>query len=354
MKQGQAEKGVEQLDLLKKYGGSLEATVGTLEQVAGEMAAKVVALRREGKPDDAKALSDGFAKLLDKVSAEPNLPASVQRFLGQALILVGQHDKAIAALQKVPAPADKGSLARPNDIANPDLKKQVLEYRRASLELTRAYRLGGKFAEADALLAEAMGTPEKQGWAFCSVDFRKEVALLSEAKGAAEPDVKKANVEWSKALKEWTTIFNVYKTAISKLPPAAAAGGGGGQRLALLNAYFEAFFNIQRCPVKANRAAGGPEVRLQTPEDLRRRGQAVRRPGEGERRGHQPGGAGAVPRPAGGGAGVKKSYEAAGGKMFLERPAGPASAGCDRYRVGGTGVSPVRDNDRRDAGPTLG
>jgi hypothetical protein len=329
LKQGQAEKGAQQLDLLKRYGGSLEASVGTLEQVAGEMAAQVVALRREGKADDAKALSDGFAKLLDKVSAEPNLPPAVQRFLGQALILVGQYDKAVAALQKVPAPADKAALAKPNDIKNnADLKKQVLEYRRAALELSRAYRLGGKFAEADALLADAMGTQEKQGWAFSSVDFRQEVALLCEAKGAAEPDVKKANAEWSKALREWSTLYNVYRNAVQKLPPQAEAGGGGNQRLAVLNAYFEAFFNVQRCLVKANKQLlADPKfaAKLQKAyDDVGKRFADVEKSSGAdineEVRGMYHDLLMEVPE-------LKKAYEAAGGKMFLDRPSAPTAGG---------------------------
>ena len=57
--------------------------------------------------------------VLAKLSAEPNLPASVQRFLGQALILVGEYDQAAAMLRKVPAPAPE-LLARPlADVKDP-------------------------------------------------------------------------------------------------------------------------------------------------------------------------------------------------------------------------------------------
>ena len=115
------------------------------------MAAQIVSLKREGKQAEAKALSDGFSKLLDKLSSEPGLPVSVQRFLGQSLIIVGEFDKAVEALKKVPPPAKRELLFKAND---PTLdaadKKTVNEFRRAALELLRAYRQSKKFIEADA------------------------------------------------------------------------------------------------------------------------------------------------------------------------------------------------------------
>jgi len=249
VKKGEAEKGIEQLDLLKKYGGSIEANIGTLEQITNEMAAQIVGLRRENKQEEAKALSDGFAKLLDKLSAEPGLPTSVQRFLGQSLIIVGQYDKAVDALKKVPPPANLATLAKPNEIADPAERRVVNEYRRASLELLRAYRQSNKFAEADAVLAAAMGEPAKPGWAVNSVDFRKEKAFLFEAKGAAAPPAM-AKQPWGEALKEWTALVRIYQGIVAKGPQPGA--GAGNAFLAAQNNYYDMYLAHQRCLLKAN------------------------------------------------------------------------------------------------------
>jgi hypothetical protein len=249
VKKGEAEKGVEQLDLLKKLGGSIEANIATLEQITAEMASQIVTLKREGKPAEAKALSDGFSKLLDKLSAEQGLPVSVQRFLGQSLILVGQFDRAIETLKKVPPPANHADLFKPNEIADAAAKRTVLEYRRAALELLRAYRQANKYAEADAIIADAMGTPEKPGWAANSLDFRVERANLFEARGAAAsgPDARKA---WGEALKEWGTLANIYRAQVSNGPQPGA--GGGNRYLASQNSFYEMYFFQRRCLLRAN------------------------------------------------------------------------------------------------------
>jgi outer membrane biosynthesis protein TonB len=252
VKKGEAEKGIEQIELLKRFGGSIESNIATLEQITAEMAGQIVALKRDGKAEEAKSLSDGFSKLLDKVSAEPGLPASVQRFLGQSLIIVGQYPKAIDALKKVPPPKDMAMLGKLNEIADPAEKRAVLEYRRAQLELIRAYRMDKQFPAAEAVVAATMGTKEKPGWAMNSSDFRKEKAFLHEAKGASipppDPQSKKA---WGEAAQEWTSLVRIYQLQLQNAVPGKA-GGGGNARLAALNNYLEAYLDHQRCVLHAN------------------------------------------------------------------------------------------------------
>ena len=212
----------------------------------------VILFRGESSPEMHVELSRCFGELEPHPfpeSAEPGLPASIQRFLGQSLIIVGQFDKAVDALKKVPAPANLAMLAKPNEIADPVEKKTVLEYRRASLELVRAYRQSNKFADADAKLAEAMGEPAKPGWAANSVDFRKEKAFLFEAKGAAAPPAM-AKQPWGEALKEWTALVGIYRTIVSKGPQPGA--GGGSAYIAAQNSYYEMYLMHQRCLIKAN------------------------------------------------------------------------------------------------------
>src|SRR5262249_51557395 len=109
-------------------------------------------------------------------------------------------------------------------------------------------RLLGKHAEAESLIAAAIGTAEKKGYAYVSLDFRKERALLNEAKGAATADVKAAGAEWRKALDEWTTLFRVAEKLVRDRPADARPEQA---RLAK-SAYFDAYFEIQRVMIEAN------------------------------------------------------------------------------------------------------
>ncbi|MFO0806801.1 MAG: hypothetical protein U0791_27160 [Gemmataceae bacterium] len=253
MKKGEAEKGIELLELLEKFGGSIDANMATLEQVTNETAAQIVSLRREGKADEANSMSAGFSKLLAHIGGKPNLPSSMHRFLGQSLIVVGNYKDAVQSLQKVPVPApDKMPLVfDPSKIEDPVEKKAILEYRRAVLELVRAYRQDNQFEPATAELDKAMGNMAKPGWAANSVDFRKEKAYLLEAKGAAAPGAA-GKQPWSEALREWTSLVNIYRGIVTKGP--GTGPGAGNAYIAAQNNYFEAYLMYQRCLLKANQS----------------------------------------------------------------------------------------------------
>ena len=178
------------------------------------------------------------------------------------MILVGEFDKAVDALKKVPAPAKREQLfLKPNDPALEAAdKKSVNEYRRAALELLRAYRQSNKFGEADAILADAIGTTEKPGWAANSVDFRKEKAYLFEAKGAASKDAE-AKKGWGEALKEWKALANIYRGQVQKGVPLGP--GGGNLYLTSQNNYYEMYLQQSRCLLKANQQLLKGDPKLQ-------------------------------------------------------------------------------------------
>lgn len=324
VKQGQIDKASELLDLLKRFGGNIEANVATLQQLSAELAAQIVALKRDGKVAEAKVLTDGFAKLLEKLGGE-NLPPSMQLFMGQALIVVGEPNKASEALKKVPPPKNLAWLTMPADKLQDDEKRQVAEYRRATLELARAYRLGKKYVEADNVLKSSMGTREKPGWAFSSIEFRKEVPYLFEARAAEEPNPKPAKELWGLALQEWNGLYTMMRNRVQedlKTPPKDANGNVNNQLiLQHKNAFFESFYDVTRCVVKANlqllkgnpaelqkkiddaakkfvdqEKSNGPEI---IPEVRMKYYELLQE----------------VPE-------LKKAYQAAGGKLFLEKPAG--------------------------------
>jgi hypothetical protein len=321
-RQGQADLGAELLDLLKKVGGSIEANVATLQQLTGEMAGQIAALRRAGKADEAKALTEGFARLLDKVSAEPNLAPSVHLFLGQALMVVGEYGRAVESLRKIPAPADPALLAKPTAELEDDQRQTVLLYRRAALELARALRGDKKYDEAAALLKDAMGTAENQKWAFASLDFRKESAYLAEARGAEQADPKAATAHWGEAVKEWTTQVTIARNRLSKEPPKDANGNTDNATVQRYkNAFFDAFFEYNRCILRANMQLrkGNPKLQA-TFDDIGKKFVEIERSGGPDMypdvKALYADLLDDVPE-------LKKAYQEAGGKLFLEKPAGP-------------------------------
>ena len=318
VKQGKADQGAELLALLKQYGGSIEANITTLQQLTGEIAGQIQSLRKVGKNDEAKAMSEGFGKLLDVLSQEPTLPPAVQIFLGQSLVLVGEFGKAEEALKKVPPPADKGLLAKPLSELKEDQRKQVLEYRRANLELLRCYRQAKKYPQGEALILAVMGTKEKPEWGNSSMEFRKEYAFLYEALGDDESDTKKSNALWGKAVQEWTFQSNLARKRLETQPKGEDGKPDNAAILRNKTAFFEAFFEYHRCIVKANMhlVKAGPKLQ-KTFDDIGKKFADMERQN----------GPDMVPEvrakyaefllevPE-----LKKAYEAAGGKLFLEKP----------------------------------
>jgi tetratricopeptide (TPR) repeat protein len=250
------------LDLVVKAGGTIEENQPTLEFMARDLAAQIPALKKAGQIAEAKAMGDGLAILLKRLGAIPNLtPASIL-FLGQTLYLVEQYDDSLKEFAKIGVPVPpKGAM--PNAAAvewwkvdtnklenNPDKKKfleAILDYRPAQLYTARCLRGQSKFGEAEQLLMAAIGLPEKQGYAYANRDFRRELALVYEAKGAASTDLKAAKDDWGKAYKEWNTLFVFARNDVTKLKDPTPE-----QEKQVKNQFFDTFFELQRCVLQAN------------------------------------------------------------------------------------------------------
>lgn len=320
VKQGRAEQGVEQLDLLRAYGGGLDANPAALRQLAGDLGAQVQALRKAGKADEANALAGAFGKLLDGVAASPTLPAATRLLVGQALNLIGEYGKAEAVLKAVPAPADPGLLRKPLAELNDEQRRQVQDYRRAVLELAKALRLGKKYAEAEALLQAAVGPPGQPGWGATLADFRRELAHLNEARAADAADPGAAKTFWGEALKEWGTVAAAARqqyTAAGQIPK----GGKQPDNAAVQrtkNAFYDAFFESNRCVVQANQQLLKGNPKLQgTYDNVGKKFVEVEKAAgndlTAEVKGRYADFLAAQPE-------LRKAYEAAGGKLFLEQP----------------------------------
>jgi len=217
IREGAVDKAGELFDMLKKLGGTLESSVDALGQLIAAAKPQIDTLIRDKKPEEADKIIKGIGLVLDKVAAEKNISPRVLLFLGTGLKDIGNYEKAAETLKKMPAP-DTKLLEKKIAELNPETElKPVLFYRRSRLELARTYRLSKQYAEADAVLKDPIGTKDKPGWAATAPDFRKEVALLLEAKGANATDPKEAYKNWAEAKQKWTELANEQYRPLGKL-----------------------------------------------------------------------------------------------------------------------------------------
>ena len=230
IREGSVDKVGELLDVLKSLGGSLANSGGTLGVMIDGVRPQIDALRREGKAAEADALLAGIGTILDKVAAEPDVKPPTIIVLAQGLNSIGNHDKAVEFLKKIAAPADLTQMKkRDNEIPEEKDRLTVLRYRNAQLEMARAYRQGKKYAEADALLKEAVGDgkPGSTGWAN-NAEFKREVAYVLEAKATDDPNPATAGKVWAEALAKWREMSNQYFVPLKNL-----SGGKNDPRLAV-------------------------------------------------------------------------------------------------------------------------
>lgn len=329
---GEPDQAKAMLELLKQAGGGVEANQSALELTARELAAQIPELRRQNRTAEAERLGAGLALLLNEFTAVKDLPTTTILFLGQTFYTVGRYDEAIAEFRKIPPPSRPDWATRkleefPADIRG-QLNKEIREYRFAQLYIAKSLHAAKRLDEAEKFILAAMGTPDKPGWAAGSIDFRKELASLYETRAASLSDIKAANLEWGKAQKEWTILFNIYRNQAAKITPDMPREQ---VRLTKSN-FFDAYFEVQRLLVTANQHLIKDPVKLNA--RLEQVGQAIanmektNQIAELEKKGE-----GIITpevalrfwdllekNPV-----VKGAYKAAGGKFFLEKPSTDAA-----------------------------
>lgn len=346
------------LALIERVGGTIEENLPTLQALGFETAAKMIAAKKEGKAEQAKALGVGLGILLKKIQTVPSLSTPQLLFIGQMLSAVGEHEAGIAAFKKVPEPEYKDWKANPPDklksrlaelkkqmedieaqiiktlppedqakAADPEMRPEVVKkvvaalqpphkdayaaaqkertevekkiaalpprtnqlfpgqmgnYALAQLGIVKALREDKRFQASETLLNEILGTPDKPGWGSNRLYYRKELATLYEERAATVADPKVAGPEWGRALQVWQSMFGIARTRLQKLPPLPKlpdnatdeqkkewqekADARKVEELGLKNSFADAFFDFQRCSVKANlqlRAAPTLKEKLQ-------------------------------------------------------------------------------------------
>jgi hypothetical protein len=344
VRQGKPAEATKMLELLVKAGGTIEDSQATLESMARDLAIQIGVLKKGGQAAEAKSMGEGLAILLKRLGSIPNLNSASILFLGQTLYLVDQYEDALKEFAKIPVPVPpqaaapanpppKGGNKEPNwweiDINklpnNADKKKfqeQIRDYRITQLFTGRSLRGMNKYPDGEKLFTAAIGTGDKPGYAYSSIEYRRELAFIYEAKGASSADAKVAKDEWGKALKEWTTLFNFAKNEVSKLKDADPE-----KEKEAKSRYFDTFYEIQRCLILANMqllkgnpkladtfTSGGKKIAdLETANklaELEKKGTGIISP---EVWNHYCDLLDKYPE-------LKNGYKAAGGKFFLERP----------------------------------
>jgi tetratricopeptide (TPR) repeat protein len=270
--QGNKDEAAKMLANVKLAGGGIETNQATFEQMARELAAQMAAFRREGKTKEADDLGAGLTLLLKEFTALKELNPATILFLGHTFYTVAQYDEALAQFAKIKVPVVPAAELQllmlkpdtpwwdvdPTKIMNGQVRKKLQEeirdYRFAQLDTARALHGAAKFTEAEKLLKEAIGDAAKKGYAFNSIDFRKELAHMYESKAATLTEVKAANAEWQKSIKEWTTLFQIAQAQVKGIKPKTEtdAGTSPDEVLRLKNNFFDAYFEVQRALTTAN------------------------------------------------------------------------------------------------------
>lgn len=236
VREGAVAKTMELLDELKKFGGDLSTSARVVQQGVASIRPTVEALRKEMKNDEADKLVKAVSSMVSKLAAEPNLPVDVRLNLGRSFRELGEYDKAADLLNAVPVPQNREALKaelKAADSETPDQAKQreadnaaAPLYRQARLELARSYRLEKKFAEAAAVLDDALGKegelkgkirPRAGGWASRFPEYRKEAILFIEARAAAAAEPKVAAPLWNEAVNNWATWAAEYLGQLNQL-----------------------------------------------------------------------------------------------------------------------------------------
>ncbi|MCE9532684.1 MAG: hypothetical protein K8T89_16425 [Planctomycetes bacterium] len=260
---GKIDRASELLDLLENSGGSPEESLNMLASLVSSVRGQLDELEAAKKVAEAKSLKEGFGKLLQKLSAKPNLSLKMQIFLASGLSSVESFDesaKLLEAIRKRPQPAEP---KQPGDKATDEelvkFKTDTEDYenftkykRQAQMFLARNYRSAKKYPEAIGVYNEIIGGPavkgvipkDKQQWGYASLLVRKEKAQVLEELAMTIPAGAPDRVsKWSQAVQEWV---GVSQTFARQLP---------GRRIPLppeINArsHFAKFFNAKRAPVE--------------------------------------------------------------------------------------------------------
>ena len=227
--EGQLDEAGKLLDMLGKFGGDQNQTVNAVFQVVVAAKPQIEQMVKNGKADDAKKVSANLSALASRISGADAKLTPVQLLdLGKIFKELGDFDKGIALLLRVPAPKNLAFLkAEPSQPVAPDAawtadKAATPFYRVAQLELIRTYRLANQLPKAEELLEASLGKDRKSGWAYKYPEYRREEFYYLEAKAAGIANPQEASKVWAEAKKGWDGMSREYLKVLTTALPATA------------------------------------------------------------------------------------------------------------------------------------
>lgn len=266
VQQGNIDEARRRLDALKKIGLTIETSSDMYEQLARQLAARLARLQSQKRDTEAAALAQGVQLLLQELRSAAKLTPRTILFIAQTLATIGDYENALQEADKIAVPnvADLPGIpadtpwwqVNPTQITDNEARTRFQDasrdYRIAQLIKGRCLRQLGRLDEAEKFLRASIGTNDKRGWGFNSLDLRRELALTYEAKATAageKGDLKAANVEWRNALNEWTALFQFAQAEVRRLKEDIPAE----QSRRIKSAFFDAYYEVQRVLIAANK-----------------------------------------------------------------------------------------------------
>src|SRR5262249_21108863 len=191
VQEGEISRAQDLLQLLEKASaGQSASTTGPLVQVLREVKAQIDDLKRNN-PERLKDTVDKFTSFLEDLAKQQNISTEVKIFLAQGFNALDRPARSLDLLRSIPAPAAAKAGATEEEKAQAESALKTYNYvqllkartlRAAACEMPVSEKAAREkmFAEAKALVDAMVGTPQAKGWAFNSLEVRREYMFLLE------------------------------------------------------------------------------------------------------------------------------------------------------------------------------
>jgi hypothetical protein len=242
VQEGQIPKAQRLLKLLEQASKGQGDSSGPLVSALRDVQAQITLMRRKD-PNRLKDMMDKFTEFLDDLAKQKDLSNDLKIFLSQGYMSLDQAAKSTALLKSIPPPAadaeeDKRKL---NNYVQLSLVRSLRGEIRALLppreqrnDKTKMAPCQAKVDEARKLMAQIIGTPEKKGWGFNSLEVRRENIFILED-----------TEQYAPAFSAWKQMQTPFESKLKQTPQTA-------EEAAIRTAYFEIKFYQNRVIYRSN------------------------------------------------------------------------------------------------------
>lgn len=241
VQEGQIPRAQEMLKLLEEASKGQGLASGPLVTVLRDVQAQITLMRRKD-PNKLKDMIDKFAAFLGELEKRKDLTGDIKVFLAQGYISLDKAEKATALLKSIPPPDAKADeeKKRTYNFVQLSLVRSLRSEARALLpprEKRSKESMApcvAKMDEARKLLAQIIGTPQKKGWGFNSLEVRRENIFILE-------DME----QYAPALQAWNQMQKPFAAKLKPVPET-------NEEAAFRTAYFEIRFYQYRLVYRSN------------------------------------------------------------------------------------------------------